>query len=184
MFGCEDSKFKLFRSLPEPLMPEPLIRSVRPEEAEALLQLGISTGIFNDGEAEELLGETLRQLFAGALPSGHQAYTYVLLFEGSSEPLGWCYFGPEESESLCYNLYWIGISPSRQGEGFGKQLLKFIEAKLSVEHGATKLVIETSSGEKFVNTREFYLRQGYHLSRRESDAYGPGEDKLVFLKVF
>ena len=161
----------------------PIIRPALPSETEALVQLGRATGIFSDGEAEELLGQTLDSLHAGKLPSNHQAH--VVIMEGSSDPMGWCYFGPEEDKSRSYNLWWIGISPASQGQGLGRQLLKFVEASVQLEeNNASQLVIETSSVDKLARTREFYARQGYNTLRIEKDGYGPGEHKVVFVKVF
>lgn len=143
------------------------------EEYDALVQLGKSTGIFNDGEEQELLGQTLLNLWDKNLPPGHEAW---VLEEDTVK--AWAYFGPENNH---YNLYWIGVDPKYQGKGYGKSLLQFVEKILQSK--TRVLIIETSSSDLLKKSREFYKKQGYQISNIEPNFYGKDENKLVFKKT-
>jgi ribosomal protein S18 acetylase RimI-like enzyme len=153
-----------------------MIRKVQQKDAESLVQLGIDSGLFGPGEAEQLLGDTLNKLLAGQLPTGHQAH----LLEQENQIVGWMYFGPMEKPDE-WNLWWIGVARQVKGSGFGTMLLKFFE-DAARSGGAKTAIIETSSGPLLAGTRAFYQARGYRESHSEADAYGPGEDKLVFIK--
>ena len=152
------------------------IRPVREEDCTKLIELGLNTGIFGPGEAEQLLGNTLQELLAGKLPLGHQAH---VLDEGS-ELKGWIYLGPMDDSNI-WNLWWIGVDPKYQRKGYGYTLLKFVEG-IAIKSGAKQLFIETSSSPLLKRTRDFYTFQGYTVSHTERNAYGVGEDKIVFVK--
>jgi GNAT superfamily N-acetyltransferase len=149
------------------------------EEYDTLVQLGNNHGIFGPGEADELLGQTLLKIWNGTLPLHHQAH--VLVHNNTIK--GWVYFGPTLEDPQTWNLWWIGVDHTCKGQGFGKQLLHFVENTVKLHH-AKHLLIETSSLDLFTQTREFYKRQGYYRSVVERDGYGPGEDKIVFKKDF
>lgn len=155
------------------------IRPPKKEECDALVQMGERTGVFSPGEAKELLGQTLVDLFDEKLPFKHQAF--VLVHEKIIK--GWVYFGPTQDSLGIWNLWWIGVDPNFMAKGFGKRLLRFVEETVKF-NGATHLIIETSSSNFFIRTREFYKLQGYNLSHIEPDYYGHREDKIVFKKEF
>ena len=152
------------------------IRPVKRDDSTKLLQIGLDTGIFEPGEAEELLGQTLVDLFDGKLPDGHQAH----LVQQDASIKGWVYFGPMNKTNV-WNLWWIGVDPNAKGKGFGKMLLKFVEDVVA-KSNASKLLIETSSSSLLEHTRDFYTRQLYTVSHVDANAYGQGEDKVVFYK--
>lgn len=152
-----------------------MIRNVKETEIDELVQLGKDIGIFNVGEAEELLGDTLVKLFAGQLPNGHQAHA----LEIDNQILGWVYFGPTEVQDI-WNLWWIGVKV--QQCGYGKQLLRFFE-NTAIQNQAKRVIIETSSSVSLEGTRNFYVAQGYQVYEIEKDGYGIGEDKIVYFKA-
>ena len=154
-------------------MMDLVIRRPKEEECDALVQMGERTGIFAPGEAQELLGQTLISLFDEKLPLKHQA----LVLEHGKLIKGWAYFGPLPESPDIWNLWWIGVDPQFIAQGFGKKLLLFVEDAVKSD-GASHLVIETSSSNSFVRTREFYKLQGYGLSQEVPDYYGPGENKM------
>ncbi|KAJ3318745.1 hypothetical protein HDV06_007070 [Boothiomyces sp. JEL0866] len=155
-----------------------MFRKPKPDEFSELVDLGKRTGIFNEGEVDELLGGTLVQIDQGNLPKEHQALVLVDL----EIIRGWVYFGPTE-EPRVWNLWWIGVDPEFQGKGYGKQLLLHVESIVK-SNGAQKLIIETSSADSFESTRTFYQKCGYQVQSIVKDEYGSGEDKIVFKKDF
>jgi ribosomal protein S18 acetylase RimI-like enzyme len=162
------------------------IRTPSIEEIGFLTDLGNRTGIFKDGEAEELLGTTLQSLFKGSLSETHKVY----VLEQDSSIKGWVYFGCDnfEQDRDIWDLWWIGVDPQFQGQGYGKRLLTFVEdivmEKSANADKAVLLRIETSSAEDFNKTRDFYRLMGYKEERIVANAYGPGEDKVVLTKGF
>ena len=135
------------------------VRAVVRDDLDELVQLGKDTGIFNPGEADKLLGDTIVELLDGKLPSGHQAH--VLTDEVNV--LGWIYFGPTEDDPNIWNLWWIGVAPAYQGKGYGKNLLHLFEAT-ATKACANEVMIETSSAPLLEKTRAFYAQQGYCVS--------------------
>jgi ribosomal protein S18 acetylase RimI-like enzyme len=146
------------------------------EERDVLVELGERTGIFAPGEAQELLGQTLDNLFDGTLACSHQAYVLVQ----DSIIKGWVYFGPTDERTI-WNLWWIGVDSKFKRRGFGKALLQFVEETVKSQDGS-HLIVETSSSDLLAPTRDFYKCQGYSVSHTEANNYGPGEDKIVFKK--
>jgi ribosomal protein S18 acetylase RimI-like enzyme len=156
------------------------------QEIEFLTDLGNRTGIFNDGEAEELLGKTVEEFLKGNMNESHRVY----VLEEDSLVKGWVYLGCNnfQEDKDVWDLWWIGVDPQFQGQGYGRRLLNFVEnivmGKSARKEKAVFLRIETSSAEGMHRTREFYRLMGYTMERVEKDGYGPGEDKIVLIKSF
>ncbi|KXS08833.1 acyl-CoA N-acyltransferase [Gonapodya prolifera JEL478] len=163
-----------------------MIRPTLPSDEDTLVSLGVSTGLFTEKEADALLRDTLKQLHAGSLPEGH--VTYVYTESNVAPPMGWIYLAPEATDETSkpgrlWDLWWIGVAPARQGRGIGGKLLHFAE-EVASKGGGVGLRIETSASEKLGTTRKFYTSKGYAEIARVKDAYGEGEDKIVFLTKF
>ncbi len=153
------------------------LRHSRPDDREAILRFVESTGYFRPGEvaiATEVLDDAL-----GAGPEGHyQSFTA----EGpDGRPDGWVCFGPTPCTEGTFDVYWIAVAPGRQGRGLGKALMAHAE-QLIAKRGGRLVVVETSGAERYLATRQFYLRVGYQEAARIPDFYAPGDDKVVFTK--
>ena len=48
--------------------------------------------------------------------------------------------------------------------------------------GGKGIYLETSSTEKYIPTREFYLRCNYKIEAQIKDFYDDGDDKVIFVK--
>lgn len=156
--------------------------AVRPPAAadsKALLAMAVATGLFDEQEADALLGGVLRSWFSGTLGDGHQVLAWYS--QDSQDPRGWCYFAPDPHADGVWNLWWIGVHPDYHGKGVGVALLTAVEDCLRREE-ARLLIIETSSMESTERARAFYVRQGYSDCGRIPDFYGQGDDKLIFCK--
>ena len=158
---------------------DPSIRPADPRETPALIKLADLTGVFQTGEAEALLGGVLDGLHAGRLGEAHQALVYI---EGpSGPPLGWVYFAPTEKADGVWDLWWIGVDPTQQGQGIGGRLLQSVEDRVA-EAGGRLLIIETSSLPRFDKVRKFYARRGYHACGVVPDFYAVGDGKAIYAK--
>jgi ribosomal protein S18 acetylase RimI-like enzyme len=83
-----------------------------------------------------------------------------------------------------WNLYFIAVHPSQQGNGIGGTLTNHVERHLQQAGPDTAqvLIVETSSTDQYARTREFYPKQGYVEEARIRRFYGPDDDKVVYWK--
>ncbi|MGV2830190.1 GNAT family N-acetyltransferase [Myxosarcina sp. GI1(2024)] len=96
--------------------------------------------------------------------------------------VGVAYYAPEQYADGTWNLYFIAVHPSRQGEGIGKKILFYVEQTLA-ERGERLLLIETSGLPNFERTRAFYRTNGYDEEARIREFYKAGDDKIIFGKA-
>jgi ribosomal protein S18 acetylase RimI-like enzyme len=172
-------------------------RDVQESDLEALLNVADASGLFTPEDLDSLLGDTLRGIFNGTLGKEHRARVITIAEVAieeqdnsiQTEPIvaGWTFFAPSDEDEWgkgVYELYWIGVSPDCQRNGIGSRLLADCEA-LVQEAGASKLVICTSSTPATSKARAFYYAKGYlDTGTVVSDYYGPGDDKVTFVKSF
>jgi N-acetylglutamate synthase-like GNAT family acetyltransferase len=69
-----------------------------------------------------------------------------------------------------------------RGKGVGKMLMARSE-EIMRKMGALRVYIETSSREIYFPTRAFYLACDYRQETILEDFYGPGDDKVIFVKA-
>ena len=135
-----------------------------------------STGFFHPDEikvAEELVQD-----------GTHAGSEYRFLFvEENGEVVGFTCYGQIALTRSSFDLYWIAVSRSCQSKGIGRYLLETTEGAIRSK-GGTRVYIETSSRELYESTRAFYLAQGYEEAAILTDFYAPGDDKVMYVKVF
>jgi ribosomal protein S18 acetylase RimI-like enzyme len=151
----------------------------RPRSADvaALRRLVDATGVFYPVEqaiAIELLEERLAR--------GARAGYSFFFAERAGELVGYCAWGSVPLTKQSYDLYWIAVAPSCQGEGVGQALMLLAEAAVA-KRGGGGLYIETSSRDVYARTRRFYRKAGYAQVARLRDFYAPGDDKVMFCKT-
>ena len=157
-----------------------MIRGPRATETGHLVAIGESTGIFGPGEADALLRATLDTFHEGGLGSGHEVRVWADPADDTSA--GWVYFAPHDPVEGVWQLWWIGVTPARHGQGIGDDLLRFVEEHVA-RAGGRALTIETSSLPPLERARRFYADRGYTLRDVTADAYGPGDDKLTLVRT-
>ena len=119
-----------------------MIRPATPHETPALVALGASTGLFTPQEADALLRQVLDDLHAGRLGEDHQAHVWT--DDATAQPAGWVYFSRDPHADGVWELWWIGVAPTRQGTGVGAELMRFVEARVRAAGGRV-LMLATSS---------------------------------------
>lgn len=97
--------------------------------------------------------------------------------------VGYVCYGPNTMTDGTWELYWIAVDPHRQGEGIGSHLMDAVEEDASGK-GGRMIAVETSSRPDYLPTLSFYRRRGYRLEATVKNYYAPGDDKLIFVKVF
>jgi ribosomal protein S18 acetylase RimI-like enzyme len=97
--------------------------------------------------------------------------------------IGYVCYGPTPATDGTFDLYWIVVSPEFQNKGVGKQLLNYVETQI-FQRGGRLIIIETSSQEKYLPTRHFYLKNNYQIAAQINDFYRPGDDRVIYIKYF
>ncbi|MFA8300891.1 MAG: N-acetyltransferase family protein [Hyphomicrobiales bacterium] len=104
-------------------------------------------------------------------------FTYIQ----DNKVLGFGYCVPEKMTEGTCNLLLIAVRKDYQGKGAGKKMMNYIEHLLQ-SMSKRILIVETSSDDQFVLTREFYKKLDYHHEATIREFWSPGEDKIVFWK--
>jgi len=111
----------------------------------------------------------------------HRSGYRIFVAEVDSQVMGYICYGATPLTEGTWDIYWLAVTPERQGQGVGRALLAFAEGKVRQAQGRLALV-ETSSKPDYDQARRFYQAQGYEVICRLSDFYAPGDDKLIFQK--
>jgi ribosomal protein S18 acetylase RimI-like enzyme len=82
-----------------------------------------------------------------------------------------------------WHLYWICVHPSAQKLGLGRRLQAQAEDFVR-SRGGERILLETSSTPAYASARTFYDRAGYSIVGRVPDFYRPGDDCIMYCKVF
>ncbi len=153
-----------------------MIRSATPADTETLVALARATGVFQPHEIVALR-EVLDDYHAANEADGHVA----TVLEDANGIAGFTYYAPVAMTDRTWELWWIAVDPTRQGQGLGKKLIGSVEADLRAR-GQRLLLIDTSSLPLYKPTRGFYLRTGYSQVAQIPDFYRDGDDKILFWK--
>lgn len=155
---------------------EVAIRRTAVADRDAVLSFVDATGFFRQGEIE-IAAEVLDDALAGGADGHYQSFVAV----AGGKAVGWICFGPTPCTEGTYDVYWIVVDPAVQSRGIGRRLMAHAEALIRAS-GGRLVVLETSGTERYARTCGFYLKAGYTLAARAADFYGPGDDKMVYLK--
>ena len=161
-----------------PFEVSPMLRPAVLADTPALLDLAIATELFGPDEVG-FLEETLAEFHAGHSGADHRLQVWY--DDPGGPPVGVVYFGPNAVGDRTWDLLWISVAPSRQGQGIGGELIRFAEACVGAA-GGRLLLIDTSSLPRFAATHAFYGNHGYAEVARIPDFYADGESKVIFAK--
>jgi ribosomal protein S18 acetylase RimI-like enzyme len=156
-----------------------MIRPMAKYDRARVLDIINKTGFFRPDEirvAEELIDIYLDQ-------PGQKDYEVVVIEDEKPEVVGYLTYGLTSLTVGTYDLYWMAVAPEHQGKGYGKDLVRWLEEKIRADRGRM-MVIETSSQPKYEPTRRFYLNLDYQEIARIPDFYGPGDDRVIYIKRF
>jgi ribosomal protein S18 acetylase RimI-like enzyme len=153
-----------------------MLRPLRAEDRDEVIELVRATGNFNDQEvaiARELIDICVEQ------PDQGDYFAYVS--EVDDRVAGFLLLGPTPATVGTYDMYWIAVHPDFYGQGIAQALDKYAEDFVR-ERGGYLLIAETSSQPAYERTRGFYTKQKYAILSRIEDYYKPGDDLIVYGK--
>lgn len=159
------------------LILNPVFRdTVIPGDRQEVRLIALSSGFFRPDEVDVAV-ELVDEVLAKGEASGY--HFIFALIEG--RPAGFVCFGSIPCTIGSYDLYWIAVEEKYRARGIGKKLLVRAEQQIAQQQGR-QIFIETSSTEKYLATRNFYLAAGYRQAARLPDFYLPGDDKIIYFK--
>lgn len=145
-------------------------------DVETVRRLVESTGLFSANEVAVAV-ELVEERLAKGPASGYE----FLFAEAGGQTLGYVCYGKIAVTASSYDLYWIVVAKEHQGRGLGRRLLEAAEERIA-KAGGGRIYIETSGRADYSATQRFYARCGYELEARIAEFYGPGDDKLIFVR--
>lgn len=155
--------------------------TLRYDVAEADLQqvrtIVDSTGFFHPPEVEvavELVEERLRR--------GDASGYFFALVEHEGRVIAYSCYGPIACTLNSYDVYWIAVHRDEQKNGIGRWLMGLTEELIRCREGR-RIYVETSGRPDYLPTRSFYERCEYVQAAELPEFYGPGDSKVIYLKV-
>jgi D-alanine-D-alanine ligase len=135
---------------------------VDPSDRQTVRSILESSGFFYPAEVDVAV-----ELVAERLAKGEASGYFFLFAEGPQGTAGYA----------C-----IGVRQDQRRRGLGRRLLAASEEAIR-QKGGRRVYVETSSRDLYEPTRQFYLRCGYRVEAVLEEFYGPGDGKVVFVKV-
>jgi len=151
--------------------------SVRGEDARIVREITESTGFFFPGEVD-----TAVELVEERLSKGPRSGYHFLFAESGGKTVGYCAYGPIACTQASFDMYWIVVAKEHRGRGLGTLLIDACERAIS-SLGGKRIYVETSSRKLYDPTRAFYRARGYSEAAVLEDFYGPGDAKVIYLKL-
>ena len=159
-------------------VPSIVLRPFRHADREDVLEALRACGVFSE---EELV--VAREVIDAGLATGLDGDYPLFVAEVDGRVRGYVCVGKTPLTRGTWHLYWICVHPASQGLGIGQRLQ--IEAERFVQaRGGERILLETSSTPGYAAARAFYDRAGYAIVGRVPDFYKPGDDCVMYCKVF
>jgi GNAT superfamily N-acetyltransferase len=162
---------------PEPAFPVSFRAEVGPEDRARIRDIVASSGFFYPGEIEVAV-----ELVDERLSKGKASGYHFVLADLGGRTVGYACFGPIACTQSSYDLYWIAVHRDFRTKGLGRRLIDRSERAVAAQ-GGCRIYVETSSRIQYEPTRAFYRHMGYVEQARLADFYGPGDDKVICVKV-
>ncbi len=123
--------------------------------------------------AEEVLDDSLDE--------SHESGYFTIVALKNGRPVGYVTYGNTPLSKGNWEIYWVAVDPSEQGQGIGQELLLRTEKAIK-ERAGWQITLETSSTPLYEKTRRFYKKCGYTEIARIPDFYDRGDDLVIFYK--
>lgn len=155
------------------------IRAAAVADIEAIKTIAVETDMFTADDVG-FVDDTVNGVLDGTLGN----HRWLVAETDNATVIGAAYYAPEPFSDRMWNLYFISVTPGRQGGGIGGALINHVDSELR-QRGpgdAQVLIVETSSTDQYTQTREFYPKHGFVEEARIRRFYGPDDHKVVFWK--
>jgi len=153
-----------------------VLRPMRPDDVERLVQITAETGFFYKEEVEVAQG-VLEEAAAGEA-SGYQVQVAVQ----NGDVAGYVCFGPTPLTRGTWDIYWIAVDTHHQNQGIGRTLMQAAEEAIGAQKGRL-ILVETSSRDLYEPTRRFYRAMDYKEESYISDFYDVGDGRVTYTKA-
>jgi len=108
-------------------------------------------------------------------------YCLVVAEDEDGRVVGYMSYGPTPLTEGTYDLYWMAVASEKQGRGYGRELVSWLEERVRTA-GGRMILVETSSQPKYEKTRRFYTGLNYKEVSRIPDFYRRGDDRITYVK--
>lgn len=152
---------------------------MRAEDRDVVLAIVEGTGMFTPEEiffAKEQMDLYLDR-------PDQKDYILTVVENEENKVVGYISYGPTPMAEGGYDIYWMAVAPGEQGRGYGKELVQWVEGRVT-EAGGRMILMETSSQPKYRPTQQFYMNMEYKELCRIPDYYKPGDDRITYGKYF
>lgn len=146
-------------------------------DIELVTQVTRETGFFSDEEVDMARELATLNVTQGEVRSEY----YFLVEDGPNGISAYACYGPIPGTRTSFDLYWIVVSPTLQGQGVGRALVHAVEQRVAAA-GGRRLYADTSSREQYAPTRAFYERAGFEHAAFLDDFYADGDGKVIFVR--
>ena len=154
------------------------IRELQPGDRAAVREALVACGAFTDEEVRVAL-----EVLDAGLTGGPDGDYPMFAAEVDGRLAGYVCVGQTPLTHSAWHLYWICVHPGVQGRGVGRALQAHAEAFVQ-SRGGERIVLETSATASYARARAFYAEAGYAMVGRIPDFYRPGDDCLIYCRVF
>jgi len=151
---------------------------VRNSDIEIVREIVESSGFFYDHEVEVAV-ELVKETIENGVENG---YNFIFA-EIDNKTVGYTCFGSIPCTKYSYDIYWIAVHNDFRNQKIGRIILEQTEKTIK-NMGGKGIYLETSSTEKYIPTREFYLKCNYKIEAQIKDFYEDEDDKVIFVKRF
>ena len=155
-----------------------MIREVAAQDTETAIEAAESCGLFSPEEIPTLRAQLEKSLSG---ESGRGEF-WLADFDDTGRARGVTFCVEEVLTDRVWNLLSIGMREDLQHDGIGSSLLRSVESRL-LEKSQRMLVIETTNGPDFENTRSFYRKHDYSEEGAIRDSHADGAHKIAFRKL-
>jgi GNAT superfamily N-acetyltransferase len=155
-----------------------LIRPMNKRDKPVASRILKNTPEFTPAEVD-LAEEVMEAYLYNPAGSGY----YILVAVIDTQVAGYVCYGPTPITEGTWDVYWIAVERSLQGQGVGKKLMAAAEDEIK-KAGGRLILVETSSKPGYEKTNLFYQRIGYIEACRIKDFYMIGDDQVIYEKRY
>jgi len=162
----------------EPVHEVRIVRGIRPEEVEVVLNMAAASGLFTSDalmSAEDMAWDS-------AYGDGNVPHAFILAktVEGGAErTIGFVCYGPIANWAGNFELYGIAVSPEYQRLGIGSALVAEMVRRIGTGK-SHRVFLETGADRAYEGARAFYEANGFDREERFHKHFIPLEGGVVY----